>query len=90
MATFKVIEGTVWEIEADTIEQAKAYYEGYFNGDDTDAIPMREVVSGDSYWYGTEYQDGAQYALEYLADLYEGVEETDIWADYFDEEKEGK
>lgn len=88
MATFKVIEGTVWEIEADTIEQAKAYYEGYFNGDDTDAIPMKEV-GGDSYWYGEEFKDGAQYALEYLSDLYEGVEETDIWADYMDEE-EGK
>lgn len=86
MATFKVIEGTVWEIQADTIEQAKAYYEGYFNGDDTDAIPMREVVSGDSYWYGEEFKEGAQYALEYLSDLYEGVEETDIWADYFGEE----
>jgi hypothetical protein len=88
MATFKVIEGTVWEIEADTIEQAKAYYEGYFNGDDTDAIPMKEVA-GDSYWYGEEFKEGAQYALEYLSDLYEGVEETDIWADYMDEE-EGK
>ena len=86
MATFKVIEGTVWEIEADTIEQAKAYYEGYFNGDDTDAIPMKEVVAGDSYWYGEEFKDGAQYALEYLSDLYEGLEETDIWADYMDEE----
>jgi hypothetical protein len=85
MATFKVIEGTVWEIEADTIEQAKAYYEGYFNGDDTDAVPMKEVA-GDSYWYGEEFKDGAQYALEYLSDLYEGVEETDIWADYMDKE----
>ena len=85
MATFKVIEGTVWEIEADTIEQAKAYYEGYFNGDDTDAVPMKEVA-GDSYWYGEEFKDGAQYALEYLSDLYEGLEETDIWADYFREE----
>jgi hypothetical protein len=85
MATFKVIEGTVWEIEADTIEQAKAYYEGYFKGDDTDAVPMKEVA-GDSYWYGEEFKDGAQYALEYLSDLYEGVEETDIWADYMDEE----
>lgn len=86
MATFRVIEGTVWEIEADTIEQAKAYYEGYFNGDDTDAIPMKEV-GGDSYWYGEEFKEGAQYALEYLSDLYEGVEETDIWADYFGEEE---
>ena len=51
MAMFRVIEGTVWEIEADTIEQAKAFYEGYFNGQDTDALPMNEV-RGDSYWYG--------------------------------------
>jgi predicted enzyme related to lactoylglutathione lyase len=51
MAKFRVIEGTVWEIEADTIEQAKAFYEGYFNGQETDALPMNEV-RGDSYWYG--------------------------------------
>ena len=24
------------------------------------------------------YRDGVQYALEYLSDLYEGIEETDI------------
>lgn len=84
MATFRVIEGTVWEIEAETLEQAKAYYEGYFNGEDTDALPIKEIA-GDSYWYGEEYKEGAQYALEYLSDLYDGVEETDIWADYMKE-----
>jgi len=51
MAKFKVIEGTVWEIEADTQEQAKAFYEGYFNGDENDALQMREI-EGSSYWYG--------------------------------------
>ena len=85
MATFRVIEGTVWEIEAETLAQAKAYYEGYFNGEDTDALPIKEIA-GDSYWYGEEYKEGAQYALEYLSDLYDGVEETDIWADYMKEE----
>lgn len=84
MATFRVIEGTVWEIEADTKEQAKAIYEAHFAGEGDD-LPMKEV-EGSSYWYGTEVIEGAQYALEYLSDLYEGVEETDIWADYFGEE----
>ena len=51
MAKFRVIEGTVWEIEADTQEQAKAFYEGYFNGDENAALQMREI-EGSSYWYG--------------------------------------
>lgn len=36
------------------------------------------------------YRDGVQYALEYLSDLYEGVEETDIWAQYMDTEEGAK
>lgn len=87
MAKFKVIEGTIWEIEAETVEQAKATYEAYFKGDEVASDLMNEV-EGSSYWYGTEYQEGAQYVLEYLSDLYEGLNETDIWADYM--EVEGK
>ena len=34
--------------------------------------------------------DAGQYVLEYLSDLYEGVQETDIWADYFDDEEGGE
>ena len=52
MATFKVIEGTVWEIEAETAEAAKAIYEAYFNGSEDD-LPIREV-EGSAYWYGTK------------------------------------
>ena len=89
MATFRVIEGTVWEIEAETLEQAKAFYEGHFNGDDSDASPMKEIA-GDSYWYGTEAVEAGQYVLEYLSDLFEGVPVTDIWADYFDDEEAGE
>jgi hypothetical protein len=86
MATFKVIEGTVWEIQGvGSLEEAKAIYEAHFAGDENAIYSMKEVA-GDSYWYGEEFKDGAQYALEYLSDLYEGVEETDIWADYFREE----
>lgn len=31
-------------------------------------------------------QDGMQYALRYLADVFEGVEDTDIWTDVFGED----
>ena len=34
------------------------------------------------------YEEGIRYALEYLSDLYEGLDETDLWADYM--EVEGK
>ena len=29
------------------------------------------------------YQEGAEYVLQYLADVFEGVEDTDVWADFF-------
>jgi hypothetical protein len=35
---------------------------------------------------GAAFQEGARYALEYLSDLYDGIKETDIWADYMKEE----
>lgn len=31
-----------------------------------------------------DFKDGVRYALEYLADLYEGIEETDLWKDYIE------
>jgi len=29
------------------------------------------------------YQEGAEYVLQYLVDVFEGVEDTDVWADFF-------
>lgn len=38
---------------------------------------------------GDSFQEGVRYALDYLREVYgEGIEETDIWADYMDEETE--
>jgi hypothetical protein len=31
------------------------------------------------------FKDGVRYALQYLSDLYEGITETDLWADYMKE-----
>lgn len=89
MATFKVIEGTVWNIDAPTLEEAKKIYAAHFAGDENAIYSMREGAAN-SYWYGEEYKEGAQYALEYLSDLYDGIQETDIWADYFPEEEAGE
>lgn len=36
---------------------------------------------------GDSFQEGARYVLEYLSELYEGVEDTDIWADYMNTEE---
>jgi hypothetical protein len=38
---------------------------------------------------GDKFAEGVRYALEYLADLYEGLDETDLWAEFMTE-KEGK
>lgn len=35
---------------------------------------------------GASYKEGMRDALTYLAELYEGIEETDLWADYMKEE----
>jgi hypothetical protein len=35
---------------------------------------------------GASYEEGMRDALTYLAELYEGIEETDLWADYMNEE----
>ena len=52
MATYKVIEGTVWQIEAETLEEAQAIYDAHFNGSEDD-LPMREV-EGSSHWFGKD------------------------------------
>jgi hypothetical protein len=83
MNKFKVIEGTVWEITAPTLGEAQAIYNAYFTGV-YDDLPMEEIEAS-AYWHGEEFKEGAQYALEYLSDLYDGIEETDIWADYMTE-----
>jgi hypothetical protein len=38
--------------------------------------------------YDQGFIDGAKYAIEYLMDLFDGVEDTDIYADYFNDEEE--
>jgi hypothetical protein len=35
---------------------------------------------------GASYAEGMRDALTYLAELYDGVEDTDLWADYMKEE----
>lgn len=32
------------------------------------------------------FNEGARYVLEYLEELYEGIRETDIWADFMEED----
>jgi hypothetical protein len=32
-----------------------------------------------------DFRSGVIYALEYLSDLYEGITETDLWAEYMTE-----
>lgn len=86
MEKFRVIEGTVWEIEAETLEQAQAIYEAHFNGSE-DELPMREV-EGSAYWYGTEYEQGASDAVSELSEVFEGVEDTDLGREYLGKEGE--
>jgi hypothetical protein len=49
MNTFRVIEGTIWDIEAETLEEAQNIYEKHFN-DEGDDLPMFEIECG-SHWF---------------------------------------
>jgi len=40
-------------------------------------------------FYENAYNEGAKYVLQYLADVFEGVEDTDVWTDFFGESEEG-
>jgi hypothetical protein len=53
MAKFRVIEGTVWEVEADSLDAAKATYEAYFNGNEEASDSMQEI-EGNAHWYEEE------------------------------------
>ena len=32
-----------------------------------------------------DFKNGVKYALEYLSDLYDGIDETDLWKEYMRE-----
>ena len=34
------------------------------------------------------FDEGARYVLEYLEELYEGIRDTDIWADFMEDNDE--
>ena len=36
------------------------------------------------------YQEGAEYVLQYLVDVFEGVEDTDVWADFISDAEDKK
>lgn len=36
-----------------------------------------------------DFNNGVRYALEYLSEIYDGIIETDIWADYMTKEEKG-
>lgn len=50
MKKFRVIEGTIWEIQAETLEEAQQIYEKYFNEGD-DELRMQEIEAS-SHWFG--------------------------------------
>jgi hypothetical protein len=43
-------------------------------------------VAGDSYWYGEEYKEGITDALSEISEYFEGITESDLWAEYMTEE----
>ena len=63
METFRVIEGTVWDIEAETLEQAQDIYEKHFN-DEGEDLPMFEIECG-SHWF----DDDELFTAQELKDL---------------------
>ena len=48
---------------------------------------MSNRTDVESKAYEDGFQEGAEYVLSYLSELYDGVEDTDVWADFFPETK---
>ena len=44
-------------------------------------------TDAESKAYEEGFDTGAEYVLRYLAEVFEGVEDTDVWADFFPNEK---
>lgn len=65
------------ETYENTVE--RLYNQGY---SDALLIVIKQLEKSE----GAAFQEGVTYALEYLSDLYDGIDETDIWADYMKEE----
>jgi hypothetical protein len=62
----------------DTLD--RKYNEGH-----SDALAMvLELLKSMGKPYQEGYNDGAEYALDYLSSLYEGIEETDVWAEFME------
>ena len=38
----------------------------------------------------TGFIEGARYVLTYLVDVFEGIEDTDVWAEFFGESEDSK
>ena len=45
---------------------------------------LREVFNK----HEDRFNEGARYVLEYLEELYEGIRDTDIWADFMEDNDE--
>ena len=52
------------------------------------AITEWDLVQTKKFAYDEGFIDGAKYAIEYLIDLFDGIENTDIYKDYFPKSKE--
>ena len=39
--------------------------------------------------YEKAFDDGAKYVLQYLAEVFEGVEDTSVWEDFFGKSEDG-
>ena len=66
------------------LEVALNSYE--YDGEKEKAAAIKKIIENIEKESVKEYEAGICYALEYLSDLYDGLDETDIWAEYMKEE----
>ena len=60
-------------------------YDPNYPNDNVCASCARELEEGKTKT-ADPFAEGVRYALSYLQDLYEGVDETDLWSDFMTEE----
>lgn len=76
--TFTLVASTAEEARdtaRDIVSHGHVYAVAYDKG-----INPYEPLPEDS----EQFKEGARYVLEYLQELFEGIEQTDIWADFME------
>ena len=73
-------------VKQELLEALKVALNTYeFDGETMKAVSLSHYITTlEAEPIKNDFHDGVIYALDYLSDLYDGLDETDIWAEYME------